>query len=101
VLFAQWLRLKGLVFTHIPNETFTKSWNQKRKNQREGVAAGVPDYLILTKKGIVFIEMKRIAKSRVSDEQKAWIEAINSTPGAQAEVCYGFAQAREFTEKFI
>jgi hypothetical protein len=30
-------------FTHVSNETFTKSWSQKLKLKQEGVCSGVPD----------------------------------------------------------
>lgn len=56
------LQRKGLiaVYSHIPNETYTTSWNQKKNNRLKGVRAGVPDYIIVIKGIVVFLEMKRI-----------------------------------------
>jgi len=33
--FVQWLEYKKLIFTAIPNSTFTRSWSQKAKNKAE------------------------------------------------------------------
>ncbi len=38
-LLAKWLNDQGYWFTKSPNETYTTSWRQKRKNTLEGVSA--------------------------------------------------------------
>lgn len=88
------------LYTHIPSETFTKSWAVKRKNKIMGVRKGFPDYVIITpqKNGVYFIEMKRTKKSHVSPEQSDWIELLKHN-GLKAKVCYGFDDAKEFLEK--
>lgn len=89
---------KVKLFTHIPNETFTKSWNVKRKNKLMGVRKGFPDYVVITDKEIVFIEMKRKKGGVTSPEQKEWIEAFRSL-GLRAEVCKGFEEAKLFLDQ--
>lgn len=115
VLFADWLRLKHLIFAHIPNETYTTSWNQKRKNKQEGVSPGVPDYMILltgelTRDGerkLLFVELKRKKGirggkiSRVSDDQEFWILNLSTVSGVDAEICYGFDEAKSFVEAHL
>lgn len=96
------LREKGdvLLFSHIPQETFTKNWAVKAKNKRLGVRRGVPDYVIVHKNGVMFIEMKRVKLGKVRKEQREWIDAFNDT-GVPAAVCMGFDQAKEFIERQI
>lgn len=60
IALASYLRANGYRFTKSPNETYTKSWNQKRKNTLEGVSKGTPDYMIVLKrKSLLFIELKK------------------------------------------
>ena len=100
-LFATWLGLKGLMFSHIPNNTYTPSFGAKQRNKALGLQSGLPDYLILTPKGIIFVEMKRQTGGTIQLNQKIWIEAINNTPQAQAQVCFGFQDAKLFVEKIL
>lgn len=90
-------RLKGqgkvLLFSHIPQETYTKSWGVKMKNKRLGVRSGVPDYIIVTPKKTVWIEMKRMKGGKVSLAQKEWVEALEN-----AHVCCGFDEARKIID---
>lgn len=60
VLFANWLRANGYLFFKVPSETYTTSWNQKRKNSAEGSSKGFPDMVIVLKRGsLAFVEMKK------------------------------------------
>lgn len=43
---VEYLELKGLMFSKIAQETFTRSWGQKMKNQRSGLRKGLPDMFI-------------------------------------------------------
>lgn len=98
-----WLNMKGLKFTAIPNSTYTTSWNQKRKNKLLGLNAGLPDLLVITPKGLVFIEMKRAKKSlsKITVEQALWIRALNECPGVEARICYGADDAIHFIEELL
>ena len=91
---------KVIKFSHTANETYTTSWKQKMKNKQMGVRSGVPDYIVVTNKATLFIEMKRIKGGVVSQEQKEWVEAINKT-GGHASVCKGFTEAMQFVKLFI
>lgn len=88
---AHWLRLNNYIFYKSPSETFTKSWKQKRKNKLEWVTKWFPDLTIILKRwSLLFIELKRQSKSlsRVSEEQKFWIEELNKIKNVEAKVCY-------------
>jgi hypothetical protein len=96
------LKKKDLVpaYTHIPNETFTKSWKAKRRNVSMGVNGGYPDYaIVLQPKPLVFetvmIEMKRTKNSATSDNQKEWIKYLNAS-GIETVVCKGYLEAEAF-----
>ena len=102
VAFVEYLKLKNLLFTHIAQETYTKSWNQKRKNKAMGVRKGFPDYVIVVKNKLIFIEMKRKKGGVVSDEQAGWQNALkNISPNVYAEICYGADEAINFVEYII
>jgi hypothetical protein len=99
-VFVEWLELKGLKFTAIPNSTWTSSWQQKVKNKKSGLRAGLPDMLVLVPDGIAWVELKRKKKSVLKDNQKEWIEELNKREGSEAKVCYGSSEAIEFIKQF-
>lgn len=88
---------KVQAYTHTAQSTYTKSFRQKARNKAMGVKPGLPDYIVVTKKNILFIEMKRVKGGVVSKHQKTWIEAIESV-GGDAVVCRGFDEAKEYLE---
>ena len=91
---VQFLEMKGLKFSAIPNSTYTKSWSQKAKNKADGLRAGLPDLLIVLPSKLLFIEMKRLKGSVVSTVQKEWIEALNDiNKSIEAVVCKGAEEA--------
>lgn len=96
---ANYLRLNNYVFSHIPNERKT-SFKQGRILKSVGVMSGFPDYLVFLKKYVIAIELKRSNKSlsRVSENQKTWIDKLNSFDYCIAKVCYGFNEAKDFLE---
>ena len=104
-MFAQYLQAlqlqkKVLDYTHTANETYTKSWGTKMKNKRMGVTKGIPDFIIVTKKALVFIEMKRVKGGVISPEQKSWIESLKKV-GQVAEITKGFDEAKIVIDKYI
>ena len=99
VVLAEYLDYKGYTYSHIPNETFTRNWGTKMKNKRQGVKRGVPDYLIIVKSKVVFIEMKRKGRSVISKEQKHWIDQLNKCDNVYAFVCKGADEAIEAVTK--
>lgn len=100
-IFANWLDARGLIFSHVASETWTTSQNQKARNKRVGVKKGVPDYIVITPRGVVFVEMKRKTCYNVSKEQKAWIAAINKCDGTEAKVCHGADEAIAYIKEFL
>lgn len=123
--FANWLEVNKLKFTHIANEN-SMSWVDSKsamiagaRAKRIGLRKGIPDFVVLTPKGVVWVEMKDPKKKLkqgdaiegwtenqkerggLKREQYEWILAINKTPGTQAQVCYGADEAVKFISKFI
>ena len=88
---------KILNYTHFPASTYTKSWGVKMKNKQIGVKAGFPDYIILTKRGMICPEIKVLKGGYPSPEQKVWIEQLNAI-GIKAKVCKGFLEAKQFVD---
>jgi len=105
VVFAEYLELlamqgKVIVYSKVPSETFTKSWAAKTRNKQEGVKRGVPDYIVVTSKDVVFIELKVKKGGVVSAYQKQWIGALQDKP-CYAAVCKGANEAIEEIKKHL
>jgi hypothetical protein len=108
--FMQWMKLKGLRFTHIKNESFTK-WSRESGKVRnlqavfdyqDGVSAGFPDFaIVLPGKGMLYIELKRPKGGVVSDAQAEWIEALSALPSNAAAVCRGYDEAKAMVESYL
>lgn len=108
---VNWLEWNGYKFTAIPNSTFTKSWHQKHLNKITGLRAGLPDILVVAKiKALIFIELKRpritkknwqpgASPSKVSDEQKEWIQILQGIDNVEAHICYGSQEAIDLIVK--
>ena len=104
--FSQWLRLKGLMYTYIGNDSGLPprvAMLAAIRKKKLGLSAGFPDFVIVTDGGILYCEMKRAKKSlsTVSPEQKTWIAVLNNCPGAEARVCYGAEEAIKFVQEFL
>lgn len=96
--FVEYLELKKLKFTAIPNSTYTKSFNQKRRNKCSGLRPGLPDLLVVLPEQLLFIEMKRTKGGRLSLHQKGWIEALNKINNVEAIICKGAGEAIDAIE---
>jgi len=99
--FAEYLDYLGVRFTHIPNETWTPSWGQKIKNKKKGVRKGPPDYLIIVRNRLIFIELKKIKGGVVSDEQRGWLEDLNNCFGVDAYVAAGCEEAIKIVNRYL
>lgn len=96
---AKWLDCNNYTFTHIANE----SWLPPRvamivwkKKKAMWLKPWVPDFMILLKRSsLLFIELKRAKKSlsKVSKEQQAWIDSLNTIQNVQAVACYWAEEA--------
>ena len=103
--FVDWLAIQEnlgrvKVFSHIPSETFTRSWTAKARNTALGVRRGVPDYFIVTPGNLVAVEMKRQKGGTVAEEQREWITSLNEA-GVPAKVCCGADEAIAFTAEYL
>jgi len=107
IAFVSWLELQDVRFSHIPQETFTKSWGTKVKNKKMGVRPGVPDYIIVIERRekpvMLALEMKRIGAppSSVKPQQREWLTALGKVEGIHAQVCRGYEEAVEVVKKFL
>lgn len=95
------------MFAHIVNELSINrrvgqkpNFNFLRKRKASGWRPGVPDYIIITKKDVLFIEMKRSksSPSATKPSQVEWMNAINDT-GGNAVICKGFDEAKKYLEE--
>lgn len=99
VTLVTYLEMKGYLFSHLAQSTYSTSWNVKRKNHNLGVRKGVPDYMIVVPNaGLVFIEMKREKGGVISPEQQEWIAQLSSIPHVEAKICKGVTEAIMFLE---
>ena len=98
------------------NELKSKSDNFQnmlmgKKLKEMGKRKGVADITILTRKKLIFIEIKRkreVLKSGKlsqrdlsSKEQKSFIKIVNKLSYATGKICYGFEEAKKFIEEWI
>ena len=95
------LKKKITAFSHIPQETFTRSWSVKNKNKAMGVRSGVPDMLIVYPHTVLFLELKRLKGGVVSDSQKHWIESLEKTKKVHARVARGFNEAKKTIDDLL
>lgn len=73
------------------------------KLKAEGVKSGLPDLVLLVRRGIyaaLWIELKKPKVGRVSKEQFAWIEQAKSQ-GHAAVVCYGWESAALMLQQYL
>ena len=100
--FSAELTLRGIKHTHIPNETGGDKPAILRglRMQRAGTSPGFPDYLVYTHGKRIAIELKRVAGSKTSDDQREWLIFL-SQYGYHCAVCHGAAEAMEFVNEVI
>ena len=106
VTLIDYLEIKNLKFTAIPNSTFTKSPKQKIKNWKQGLRKGFPDLIVIVpcgdgKKRLVCIELKRTKGGVLRDDQKEWIAAIDECEQTGAFVCYGATEAIDLIDSLL
>ena len=102
IALADYLRFRHLRFTHIANENGMKMpIGVYMKRRKMGLSPGVPDFMIIIKGHLLFIEMKREKGGVVSDFQKDWIEDLNKVENITARVCKGFNEARLLVDSFL
>lgn len=102
VQYLELLQKQGhdILFSHIAQETYTKSWKQKNRNKAVGVRPGLPDYVIIINECLIFLEMKRKKGGTLSKAQKLWFLALRNT-GASVYVAKGFDEAKDLIDSFL
>jgi len=99
VAYLEVLKLQGkvLMFTaHADNMKTNIITAVKAK--RMGKRSGYPDLTIVTKKTVLYIELKRVKGGVVSESQKEWIEAFEATGSVKACICKGFEEAKSIID---
>lgn len=87
----------------IPNAGAGAQRGQAGKMKAEGVKPGVPDtFLPVARSGYhgCFIEMKRIAGSKVEPEQTEWLSKLK-TQGYFAAICKGCEEAQKVLVDYL
>lgn len=98
--YLELLKMQGKVvlFTHTPQETYTKSWAVKNKNTAMGVRAGLPDMIIVYPAGVLFLELKREKGGKATPDQLRWVHAIQhcyEAGGVNADIAHGWNAAKK------
>ena len=103
IALHEWCKIKGLLSWATPNGG-SRNAKEAMNMKKEGVTAGVADYIVMLPDKIIFIEMKRrarklksgllsISHTKVSEEQKRFLERVSKFKYAEAYVCYGAKDA--------
>lgn len=99
-----------ICYTKTAQETFSTSWGAKMRQKSEGVQRGIPDYVILTKTKVIFLELKKqrgvrngLNGSVIAPEQLLWIDTLNSYNSNEivATIAHGANEAIAFIEEHI
>ncbi|MDT8347873.1 MAG: VRR-NUC domain-containing protein [Flavobacteriaceae bacterium] len=91
----------GLLWFHCPNERRTSPQAGARL-KKKGVKKGVPDVLILERKGEYIglaIELK-IKPNKPTKEQLFWLEQL-SNRGWMCDVCYDIDEVQKTINKYL
>ena len=92
VAVVNWLRANGVLCFHVPNGMKTNPITAARF-KKMGVMAGIPDLCIVLDGGrVMWIEMKKVGKGKLSDVQKSVIGDFAKLDH-QVYVCYGAKEA--------
>lgn len=83
-----------LKYTHIPLETPTSAVQAVRL-KRMGARRGAPDYVLVFKDCVRFIELKKLRGGKESAQQEAWRDALTAA-GVDAVVCAGATEAKRY-----
>lgn len=102
-----------IAYTKVATEFFG-NWGLLKKLQAEGMRGGHPDYVILTKKGLIFVELKKkieIGKRgkplknnhQATPEQLLWIDTLNGYNSKEivATVACGADEAIKYIQQYI
>lgn len=103
--WAEWAKRRypelALMY-HIANEG-RRSYSLGKEMKAQGLRSGVPDICLPVPRGgygALYIEMKRRKDSRLSDNQRGWINGLNRA-GNRAVVCKGWEEAKQEIETYL
>lgn len=97
-----WMTKNNIVHFAIPNGG-KRSGLEAFKFKRTGVKSGIPDLCIpIPSKSYhgLYIELKRMSGSRVSDSQVYWIDYLNRV-GYYAVIAKGFDEAKHIITEYL
>lgn len=103
--WAEWAKHRHpelALMYHIPNEA-RRSYALGKEMKAQGLRSGVPDICLPVPRGgygALYIEMKRRKDSRLSDNQRGWINGLNRA-GNRAVVCKGWEEARSVIIEYL
>ena len=103
--FIKYLRKKRLIYASISNENILSYLNRNvaarvmKELKAMGLQPAFPDLMVMLPTKMIFVEMKRIKRSRTSDEQKIWNKVLDALPYASAYICKGCDEATNVIEK--
>lgn len=104
-ILVAYLRVKGLKFTHVPNETGHSPEAKRRaiRMKQQGTSKGFPDYIVLipTRHALVAVELKRKRGSSVTPEQREWVAAFSAINGCEGIIAKGADDAIQFIEQLL
>lgn len=107
-LLFQWARMQSgkypelTLLYHIPNEG-KRSHKTGARMKAEGLKTGVPDICLPVARGGhhgLYIELKRVKNSRVTEDQMRWLEDL-ARQGYVAAVCRGADEAIELITRYL
>lgn len=103
VALVEYLRRRGIIIAHIPNGG-ARNAKEGASLKRQGVLAGMPDYLVLSHRlpsgNLIWIELKNRDGGRVSDKQK-WIHEKLRSLGDVVIIGHGARDAVDKLLKFV
>ena len=101
---VQYLDIKAktndIIYSHIAQSTYTKSWAVKNRNTALWVKPWVPDYDLIINWKFFKIEMKKSKGWVVSPNQKKWIEQLKNA-WIDVFVCNWFEEAKEVIDWYL
>lgn len=114
IAFVNWLKLKKIEHFAVVNENAMSGINRfmatkiASRSKRMGKRKGTSDIVVMLPKQILFIEMKKCQGIRkdgkrrnvnmLEDEQKAFLDNVDTFPYAKGFVAYGCNEAIEIIE---